>query len=384
MPYIKVIMIFDRYLFKMLAIATVFISLTLASVIFLTQSLRFLELVINSGASGAAFLLLTLLALPRFFEIILPIALMAGVVFVYNRMTMDSEVVAMKACGASPWRLARPALTLSAIVMVLLFAMTAWLGPVTLANMQHLRQVIKAQYSNMLFREGVFNPLGAGLTVFVRARSGEGEMQGIVIHDSRAETASPVTIIAKRGILVSTQDSQQVVVYDGSRQAYDAGTGHLTRLDFSRYTIDLPEENAVVRQRWREPSERTLWELFTPDSANQRDLASRRAFLIEIHRRLVSPFLAPAFAAIALAVLLLGPLERRGMGRRIAAAILVVIVIEGLYLAAFSLSERTAWGVVLMYALVFGPLATGLFFLRGGGEGLRHKFGRLLQRRAAT
>jgi lipopolysaccharide export system permease protein len=86
-------MIVNRYIFKNLFLATVFIAVTLAAVIFLTQSLRFLELVINSGASGGAFWMLTMLALPRFFEIILPIALMAGIIFTYNRMTADSELV---------------------------------------------------------------------------------------------------------------------------------------------------------------------------------------------------------------------------------------------------------------------------------------------------
>ena len=59
--------IFDRYIFKNLLIATVFVAVTLAVVIFLTQSLRFLELVIESGASSSAFWVLTMLALPRFF-----------------------------------------------------------------------------------------------------------------------------------------------------------------------------------------------------------------------------------------------------------------------------------------------------------------------------
>lgn len=364
-------MIFDRYLFKSLLLATVFVALTLVGVLFLTQSLKFLELVINSGASGMVFLILTLLALPRFFELILPIALMAGVMFVYHRMTADSEIVAMRAAGASPWALSRPAMVLSGAVLGVLFVMTAWVGPLTVSNMHEMRQAVKTQVSNLLFREGVFNPIVKDVTVFVSRRGDSGELQGIMIHDSRSVNETPVTIIAKRGVLVATDEGQQVVVYDGSRQAYDPRTGNLGRLDFTRYTIDLPESGAVVGPRWREPEERTLWELFTPDHANARDVESRRAFLIEAHRRIVSPFLAPAFTAIALAFLLLGPLERRGLGRRLAAAVGAVIVIEALYLAAFNMAERDATGVWLLYALVFVPLIAGIALLRGGDVALR-------------
>lgn len=374
-------MVFDRYLFKGLGIATVFIAVTLAMIIFLTQSLRFLELVMDSGASGVAFLLLTLLALPRFFEIILPLAVMAAILFIYNRMTIDSELVVMRSTGASPQRLARPALALSGIVMVILLVVTSWLGPVTLSNMQYLRQVIKAQYSTLLFREGVFNSVGKGLTVFLRDRSDRGELLGLMIHDARPENTAPMTIIAKRGVLVSTDAGQQVVVYDGSRQSYDPDNGKLARLDFARYTIDLPEGSSPVRERWREPDERTLWELMNLDPDNAGDVANRRDFIVEIHRRLVSPFLAPAFAVIALSSLLLGSIDRRGMGKRIGAAIIAVVALETLYLTAFNLSRESMAGLVLMYGVVFLPLLGGLYFLHPISEGTQQKIRVLMQRR---
>jgi lipopolysaccharide export system permease protein len=374
-------MIFDRYLFKSLAIATAFIAVTLAFIIFLTQSLRQLELVIDAGASGGLFLLLTLLALPRFFEIILPIALMAAVLFVYNRMIMDSEMVVMRAVGTSPRTLARPALWVSGVVMVIVLIMTAWLGPVTLSNMQSLRQSIKAQYSNLLFREGVFNSVGSsdhgGLTIFVRDRAKNGDLEGLMIYDSRPQNKSPVTVIAKRGVLVANDRDQQVIVYDGSRQAYDPGTGNLARLDFTRYTIDLPDNNGSVSQHWREPDERTLWELFNPDLTNVDDRNSRRDFIIEAHRRLVSPLLAPGFALIGLVSLLLGPLDRRGMGRRIGFAVMAVALIEGLYITAFNFSKHSMAGLVFMYVLAIGPLIFGLYLLHPVSERMQQRLIRL-------
>jgi len=374
-------MVFDRYLFKSLGIATLFISVTLALVIFLTQSLRQLELVVDAGASGGLFLLLTLLALPRFFEIILPIALMAAIVFTYNRMIMDSELLVMRAMGASPRALARPALYMAGIVTVILLVMTSWLGPVTLSNMQSLRSTIKAQYSTLLFREGVFNSVGKGLTIFVRDRAPGGDLHGLMIYDGRPENKAPVTVVAKRGVLVSTDQGQQVVVYDGSRQAYDLDTGNLTRLDFARYTIDLPEGSSPAGPRWREPDERTLWELFNPDMKSEADKTYRRDFILEANRRLVSPLLAPAFALIGLVSLLLGPVDRRGMGRRIALAVFSVSMLEGLYITAFNFSKHSVMGLVAMYLLVLVPLIGGTWLLHPSSEAAQQRFIRLLQRR---
>lgn len=366
-------MIFDRYLFKDLLIATVFVAVTLAAVIFLTQSLRFLELVINSNASGTAFWILTFLALPRFFEIILPIALMAATVFVYNKLAVDSELVIMRAIGTSPMGLARPALMMAVLTTVVLWVVTMWWGPASLSNMHQLRQIIKAQYSTLLFREGIFNAVAPGLTVFIRDKDSNGELHGIMIHDSREENDQPATILAKKGVFVSTDSGQKVLVYDGSRQSMNHHTGALDKLDFDRYSIDLPDSTGPVRQRWREPDERTFWELLHPDPESKRDLESRWEFTVEAHRRVVSPLLAPAFVLIALGFLLLGPVDRRGQVWRIVMAVSLTIVIQGLYLAAFNLARQTGWGLLFMYILVLLPMGVGLFMFTSAGEAFRRR-----------
>lgn len=364
--------VFDRYVFRNLAIATVMVSVTLTLVVFLSQSLQFLELVLDSSASSASFWLLTILALPRFFEIIMPLATMAAAIFVYNRMTMDSELVAIRSAGLSPMKLARPAILLACMVTVFLWAMTLWVAPKSITGMYQLRQVIKSQFSALLFRDGVFNQVGNGLTVYIRERTREGELRGIMIYDGRKEAKKPSAILATRGLLAEEGDGHQVIVYDGSRQEYDPTTRKLQRLNFERYTVELPD-SSPAEERWREPDERTIFELFYPDEGSKRDMASLRAFHVEVHRRLTAPLLALVFTLISCAGLLLGPMERRGQGWRITACIAGAALLQGLYLASFSLSKHTGWGLPLMYLLVLAPLGLTLFVLSGRALRWRHK-----------
>ena len=364
-------MIFDRYLFRSLALATAFTAITLAALILLTQSLKFLELVINSGASSTAFWILTTLALPRFFEVILPLALMIAVVFIYNRMSGDSEITVMRAAGLSSLRLARPAILLAVIVTIILGIITTWAAPVSLSSMQQTRQFVRAQYSALLLREGVFNTIGNDLTVYLRNRNEKGELEGLLIYDSRKELKAPVTIIARRGVIVTTDEgAQQVLVFDGSRQQLNEKTGALNRLDFQRYSVDLPEAEPMA-ERWQEPDERTLIQLLNPDLSVQRDMDNLYKFKIEIHRRLIAPFLALTFTLVSLSCLLVGPFDRRGLGRRIVMAAGGVIVLQGLYLGATNMARESLWGLSLMYVLIFLPLAISLFFLSGLSERMR-------------
>ena len=97
-----------RYIFRQLAIGTVLVSLALASIVWLTQSLQFLQFVINKGLAIGAWLKLTMLLLPWFISVILPAALFLVIVFVYNKLTMDRELVVAQAAGISRVGLARP------------------------------------------------------------------------------------------------------------------------------------------------------------------------------------------------------------------------------------------------------------------------------------
>lgn len=363
---------FDSYLFKNLTIAVVFITFVLTAVVFLTQSLRFLELVVESGASSLSFWILTSLALPRFFEIIVPLAAMAGTIFVYNRMSMDSEMVAIRSVGHSPYQIGRSALMLSLILALFLYAISMFIAPSALSNMNQMRQVIKSQFSNVLFKEGVFNRVGNGLTLYIKEKNSDGEMAGLMIHDNRPENPNPSTVLAKRGIVLNDDGELQVVVYEGSRQEYDSARKVLQRLDFERYIIDLPESEDI-RERWREPNERTILELFNPDRSNKRDMESIRDFQVEIHKRLTNPLLAIAFTLIALATLLIGPVDRRGQGRRIILAIALSIVIQGAYISIYNISRNSDVGIILMYAIPLLPIIIGGFLLSGASEALRRQ-----------
>lgn len=347
--------IFDRYILKNLAIATVFVSVVMAVIVFLTQSLKFLELVINAGASGSAFWMLTLLALPRFFEIILPFSLMTAVIFIYNRMSLDSELVVARSGGYSTLSLLRPALFLAAFISVVLYVTTMWAAPKALAHLHETRQIIKAQVSSLLFREGVFNRAGSGVMVYVRERPSTHELRGVLIYDARDESQPPAIILAKRGQAEVGGSGYRVTVYDGSRQQFDREKHVLQKLNFQQYTVDFASSDKISA-RWSEPEERTIFQLLHPDLTSVDDRNNMRDFKMEIHRRILLPLLAPLYVLIAGAALLQGPVNRqKGAGKRIVLAVVSVLIVQALFLSFFSLSRKGDLGLYLMYTGVFVP-----------------------------
>ncbi len=198
-----------RYLVGQLFVATLFITFAITGVVWLSQSLRFIDLIINRGLSVFTFLELTLLLLPTFLAVIVPLALFCAVMYTYHRLTVDSELVVLRATGLSQFDLARPALILASGVTAVCYGITLYLMPMGFREFKDRQSSIRSDYSHLLLQEGTLNTLSDGFTVYIRAREPSGEILGILVHDSR-DPSAPVTWMAERGALVRSPDGPRL------------------------------------------------------------------------------------------------------------------------------------------------------------------------------
>jgi lipopolysaccharide export system permease protein len=348
-----------RYIFGQLLVATILVTLTISCALWLTQSLRFIELIVNRGLSIGSYLYLTILLLPSFLAMLLPIGLFAALIFTYNRLTADSELIVMRAVGMGPARLAYPGLVLAVAVSAVGYALALYFMPLSYREFKDMESDVRSGYSVILLREGAFNTISNGVTIYIRAREANGELRGIIMHDSR-DSKNIVTIMAERGVLAQSADGPRVVMVEGNRQLLDRETGKLSLLYFERYTADIGKTgtDAPTEGRWREPRERFLNELFSPGNSDM-DQANRSQLRIEGHERLTLPLYAIAFALVAMGALLPGDYNRRGQGQRILSAVVLVIVMQAGQILWNSVTPRYPILLPLIYANVLVPIIVG-------------------------
>ncbi|MDG2244341.1 MAG: LPS export ABC transporter permease LptF [Rhodospirillaceae bacterium] len=355
----------NRYILRQLIIGTLIVTGVLAYILWLTQSLGYIELIINKGLSIGTWLELTLLLLPNVVVIILPIALFLVVLFVYNKMIIDRELIVAQAAGISRWRLAAPAGTVAILAMITGYALTLYFGPMSVRAFKELQWSVRNDVSQVMLREGTFNQVGKGLTVYVRERSPEGDLRGLLVHDKRDQGKS-ITMMAEAGAVVSGPDGPRVILSKGSRQELKLGVGDLTLLYFDSYTIDLGLIEATGDARFTDNRERTTTELFTLSEEDGIKPRNVRRLRVEGHQRLINPIFNLSLAAIALAFILTGTFDRHGQAKRISIAVLCVIIIEAAGLGAASLASKNLLFVPVVYLVAFLPLVLGLLALLTG------------------
>jgi lipopolysaccharide export system permease protein len=347
----------SRYIYDQVLGPIIFFTFVFAGVVWLSQSLRMLDLVINQGQNALIFLYLTMLSMPGLLALIIPFAVFWGVLYALNRLYTESEIVVMSAAGFSRWAIVKPAVYLSVLAMLVSYVLYLLLMPLGMRELKDRVFEIRADLINTFIKEGAFTTPLKGLTVYVSERGG-GEIRGILVHDAR-KANGVATYMAERGMLAQTPEGPRLIMFNGNIQWVEGGPGGLKVLNFEKYTFDLRQLDKQRTDSAREASERYLPELFWPQG--EVSAKERRRFFAEAHERLTAPLYCVIFGLIGALAVVGGTFDRRGYGGRIGLAIAAFLVarLGGFGLLSLVRGTPDMWPILYVWpALWLG----GLFY----------------------
>jgi len=352
----------DRYIFHQLVLGLLAVTTGLTLLIWLVQSLRFVDLVVNHGLSLWVFLKLTGLLIPSFVAVILPITTFVVVQFTYQRLAGDRELTVMRAMGLSPGALSRPVLAVVMLVVAAGYGFNLWVVPASLAAFGEFQWEIRNQIAAFMLQDGVFTPISDDVTVYVRSRDPDGTLRGVMIDDARNKS-SHATILAERGQLVEGADGLNVLLYDGSRQEVEPQSGRLNILTFHENVVDLSSPARNQGERAMGMSEVSLDTLLRPPETLSRIDQAR--WIAEAHKRMATPIAAATYALVALLSVLTGTFRRHASILRPLISVGGVVGLLAVSLALQTLAARDNATLPLLWAETVVPPAVFAVMLFG-------------------
>jgi lipopolysaccharide export system permease protein len=357
-----------RYIFWQSAGPFVISAVVLTGIIWLTQALRMLDLLITQGQSLRTYFELSMLAMPSALNTVLPIALFVALLYTLNKLVADSELIVMFSAGVSRFRIMVPIVILTALIMLIVFALNAYFMPAGMRTLKSRLFEIRGDLATSMVREGAFTNPAMGLTVYVRERTPDGVIHGILVYDSRKQ-AEPITYMAESGRLVRTPSGSRLLMFNGNIQQVTqkklASDNPLTLLYFDKYSYDLSQYTEETATAEYESRERYLPELFSPASNDAFGQAFKTRLRAEGHDRLVAVIYPLMFALIALAALLPAPLNRGGYATRMALAVLMAIIARVAGFALINAAAKTPTVTPLIYLLPLGICALCMAIIGG-------------------
>lgn len=353
--------ILNKYITKQIFTGFVLISCSLLAMLWLTQSLRFVEMVTRQGLPVYLFAEMTSLLMPRIFNVLSPIALFVAVMFVYNRMIADRELVVMQSAGISPWQNACAAVVLGVVLSLFnIYVMNIGI-PASEQKFRELEWQVQNNMTQAVFREGEFTSLKNGITVFIDKHENDGSVSGIFVSDESKPNIK-VTLTAEKGRLIQSPKGSRILFINGVRQEIDKKTNKFSMLSFSRYSAEFNSGNGGKRKE-QTVREKNFWELINAADDKSLSAADVRKYVVEGHRRILYPWLNLVLALIACTGLLISNFNRRGQTKIVSVEVICMIAVVGADLALTNLAGRFLLFLPLLYINCLLPLIVCVYLL---------------------
>jgi len=205
---------FSRYVFRQAAAAFLLILLSLCSIVWIALALRQLNVVTSQGQDSLMLVKITTLALPNLMAIIAPVAFLIAALHTLNRLNTDSELIVMTASGATIWSAARPLLFLALLVTIGLGIINHLGQPWSFRVLKDLMIQVRTDLLTQVIQPGRFSSPEPDLTFHIRERSLNGELLGLVMHDTREKDRAQ-SYLAERGVIVKQDKTAYLVMSAG-------------------------------------------------------------------------------------------------------------------------------------------------------------------------
>ncbi len=303
--------------------------------------------------------------LPRLLLYTFPMASLLAVLVGVGRMASQHEIVALRATGASPFRIARPVLVLATGVALVGLLLGHFLLPL---GRRHERLLVqKIVRSRDLSREItpglIYDRLPGAPVLYARsaAESPEGRVfRGVLLSQETATGELAGLVLARRGQVWFDRDSGRIslLLEDGERHVWQPLHPETwDRIRYRRMTLTLPPDPAIralSRNRGTDHQVAVGLELLAVARRLRKEIATEtregrrlhlqtrlRKTLLEWHRRTALPLavIALAFAAFPLAA----TTQRGGRFVGLTQALMIIFVFWVLLSLGWGLSEQGKW-----------------------------------------
>jgi len=363
----------DRALLKQLLLVSLISGLAMIVLMLMLKAGALLVLAASSGVSWSTVGSLMVFNIPDQAAQLLPLLTFGTVLWIYARAADDREVVILLAAGASPLRLARPALVFAGLAAVIGWSMTLWLIPLSFGAFKDREHEVRAGLASAILQEGRFNPIGRKLVLFFREGQLGGEMQDVLFYDAR-DKRKDQTIVAERAWMDRSSEELRFLFENGSVQQRPRDGSKPDLVEFERFTLSADAASLGFAKRGgRGINERPIMELLFEDPAPE------EAHLLPVlrahgHHQVVKPLLPVMLTGIALFLILTpAPGRRSAPWWRWPAALTLGAANEWLLLAASSAAERDIALLPAIWAAVLLPGGIAWWLYLGGARRARRR-----------
>ncbi|RYE06213.1 MAG: LptF/LptG family permease [Rickettsiaceae bacterium] len=346
-------MIYRTYIIKSIILPFLFAIFLVIGVSWVTQVFKLLYL-IDKGISIINFIQLTTLILPLLLFIAAPLVTVIAVLYVYNRLMQEKQIIILKNLGLSNIVIASPALIFTLYITAISYYISIEGLPNSYLKLKTNLSFAKNNITSSFIKEKAFNKLSRNINIYVDAKSADGSMQEIVIFDRRIEE-KPVLIIAKKGNFKKKEEIITLELFDGLRQVYDLNA-NLTELHFNFLSIQINDTKYNSKHSIkRDANEYYIQELL------KLKVNDNKGLIAQGHQRIIWPLYSFVLTFVALALLLEYMSDRKSKIIIIIKISFILALITSIHFTILNYATKNIEAIWGCYFNIIFTIFTGIY-----------------------
>lgn len=295
-------MILDRYLIRDALGAWLAVAVVLLAIMLSTRFTFFLALSAKGDLPPDLLFKVVGLSSLRYMVLLVPVALLLGVMLSLGRLYKDNEIAALTGCGVGLSRFYRPYLFLGLAMAALTAALSFEISPWAARQADYLLKDAKRLVQYTPFEAGRFKPVADGKAVFYTSSlSGDGTQLGEVLAFIEEEGGTTL-LTAKSGTqaIDGNTGERQISLNQGQRARVTPGEARTEVADFARLSTRITPPDFIFNS-----SSRAI--MSTAALAASGDPKDRA----ELHWRIAAPLSALILVLLAVPLAHVGPRQGR-------------------------------------------------------------------------
>jgi len=344
--------IIRSYILKELFVPFLLSLIVLTCVFLLGNLIKLTNLVINKGVALSTIGKVFILYVPVLIGYTIPLACLIAVIIAFSRMSVDSEILALRASGIHLWKLLWPLAILGIIMSLFSFILNDRMIPYAHYQQQKNLKNLGVKNPTALLEAGMFINAFEGQILFIH-RIEDNKLFNVTIYQPKKDGATR-TIIAKRGEFTPVPGKNQIKLklIDGTSDEPNLNDpDNFYKLNFNTFflTLDLSSKEKKIDKK---PKGMTLKELNEKIEEYNMLLVDNSRLVTEYWRKITWSFSPFFFILIGFPMAVITHKREKS-----ANVVLAIICAAGYYLFSMGCEALAVKNIVAPAIIMWGPNA---------------------------
>ena len=256
-----------KYLVKKVVVSSVIILFAVTLLLFLLQSLRFLDWITNRGFSIFAVLYVSSLTFAGIWLEVIPFAVIIAVVFTWNAIINNQELIIIQATGATPIKTYSSIITVGVIFSFITCYLAFSLIPNSYYRYQELRSNFANNYNMKIFEPEKFVKVNGYTHFYIKKITGN-KLSSIFIYSHNIKNNKENFIYAEEGY-VDFNDGKITMLLDSVNIEELTPTGTVNFLQLDKYIFDIDTTKSYEQYVKSAPREFNISDLINIDAISR-------------------------------------------------------------------------------------------------------------------